>query len=96
MANIQQPKWAPDSVPTTRGWVLKNELIKSQAIPQSFIDGWFGKASVVAPVVAEAAKPVVHMLNEAPAATLVNDDPVVTEGTLDHYASSDEDEYDEE
>lgn len=64
MAKLTPPAWAPDAVPTRRGWVKPNkpgkegnpELLHSMKIPQADIDEFFG----------EAAEPKAVSLNEAP------------------------------
>lgn len=70
MAKLTPPTWAPDAVPTTRGWVRGRELLKSQAISQADIDEYLGVGE-------EVQSPSPTMLTEAPSAgTIENmDDP---------------------
>lgn len=64
MAKLTPPNWAPDAIPTRRGWVKPNkagktgnaELVHSMKISQSDIDSFFG----------ESAAPKAKILTEAP------------------------------
>lgn len=42
MAKLTPPAWAPDAVPTPRGWARGKEIIAARKIPQRDIDEYFG------------------------------------------------------
>ena len=68
-----------NAIPTSRGWVHEQtgELLKSQKIPQSFIDEWHGIDNT----------PKVQTLHEAPVV-----EKEVDEDLKDFYYDNDEDE----
>jgi len=61
---LKPPAWAPDAVPTTRGWARGNEILVARKISQAEIDEFF------APAVTETKKRTTRkksvVLHEAP------------------------------
>lgn len=68
---IKAPAWAPDAIPTTRGWLRRpgGELLKSQRITEAEIAEYMGfkaPAPAAAPAPKPAPAPEPAPLNEAP------------------------------
>lgn len=70
------PKWAKNAVATTRGWVVKGELVKAQKMTQEQADALNGTSALVvvpvmepapvlepAPIAVAAPAPVEELVN---------------------------------
>jgi hypothetical protein len=73
MAKIQPPRWAPDAIPTDRGWVSKSgELLVSRKHRQDELDEYFGVTA--APAVVKTVNEFTGMIESEP--VLLTEAPV--------------------
>jgi len=63
--DISPPKWAKNAVATLRGWVVGNELVKSQKFTQDQVDEFNGVKADPEPVIVEPTPVLVADVVEA-------------------------------